>query len=75
MVLSLRLGFDSSALEDSSIAYQLAKGTILPNDKEKFAKMRDKATLCYSSLVRKSYEVFFLLSLFKSSFFHVVWPL
>ena len=57
MVLSLRLGLDSNALEDTFVAYRLAKGTILPNDKEKFAKICDEATLCSSSLVRRSYEV------------------
>ena len=60
MVLSLRLGPNNSALEDSSIAYWLAKGIVLPSDKEKFTKICDEATVCSSSLVRQSYEVFFL---------------
>ena len=60
MVLSLCLGPNSSALKDNQVAYRLVKGTVFSSDKEKFAKMRDKATLCSSSLVRRSYEVLFL---------------
>ena len=57
MLLSLCLDPDSSALEDSFVAHRLAKGTVLPNDKEKFTKMGEEASLFSSSLVRKSYEV------------------
>ena len=48
LVLSLRLYPDNSALEDSFIAYHLEKGIVLLSDKEKFTKMREKATLCSS---------------------------
>ena len=60
MMLSLYLGLDSSTLEDSQVSYQLAKGVVLPFDKEKFSQMRDEATLCSSSLMRRSYEELFL---------------
>ena len=59
MVLYLHLSPDSSALKDSQVSYQLAKGTILLFDKGKFTKMRDKATLCSRSFVRQTYEVLF----------------
>ena len=74
-MLSFHLGLDNRALEDSRVAYWLAKGTVLPCDKEKFAKMRDEATLCFSLLVWQAYEVHFsLLSHFESSVLHVIRP-
>ena len=57
LLLSLRLGLYSNALDDSQVAYRLAKGIVLPTDREKFTKKHDKATLCSSSLVRWAYEV------------------
>ena len=58
LLLSLLLGPDSKALEDSQITYRLAKGTILPADRERFTKMQEEATLYSSLLVRQAYEVF-----------------
>ena len=51
LLLSLHLSIDSSALEDSQVAYHRTKGTVLPIDREKFMKMREEATLCSSLLV------------------------
>ena len=51
LLLSLRLGLDYSALEDSQVTYHLAKGIVLPTDRDWFTKMHEEATLCSSSLV------------------------
>ena len=62
LLLSFRLGLDSSAFEDNKIAYRLSKRTVLPADWDRFLKIREEAILCSSSLVRRAYEVFSLLS-------------
>ena len=48
-----------NALEDSQVAYRLAKGTVLPADRDRFTKMHEEATLCSSSFIRQAYKVSF----------------
>ena len=54
MVMSLHLDSENNVLEDSYVAYHLAKGTVLPSDKEKFSRMHEEATLCSSLLMKRS---------------------